>query len=300
MGSEEWLRMAQAEDQGRPSVPSTKYDEDYFLTACEGYQEFLGSEGADLSRRLSQAFRAADVRPEMHILDIGCGRGEILLHCTEFGAHAYGIDYAWTAVLLSHQMAGRARSLAQVGYTENRSRAHRATAELHAAQNPIGVYQADAKCLPFPSGRFDRVLMFDVVEHLFPWELQWALSEVHRVLAPDGRLIIHTAPNRWYDQFAYPVVRFVRRLMGQGAHYPQDPRALNVAVNTDVHVNEQDILRLRRTLKKAGFQGRIWLDTPPQDRDEGPILAVARHIAFNWPPFRWFFEREVFAVASKT
>jgi hypothetical protein len=87
--------------------------------------------------------------------------------------------------------------------------------------------------------------------------------------------------------------------MGQGAHYPHDPRALNVAVNTDVHVNEQDILRLRRYLKNAGFRGRIWLDTPPQNRNEGLILATARCIAFNWPPFRWFFEREVFAVASK-
>jgi hypothetical protein len=87
--------------------------------------------------------------------------------------------------------------------------------------------------------------------------------------------------------------------MGQGARYPRNARALNVPVNIDVHVNEQDIMSLRRTLKKAGFRGRIWLDTPPQQRDEGPLLALARHIAFNWPPFRWFFEREVFAVASK-
>jgi len=24
-----------------------------------------------------------------------------------------------------------------------------------------------------------------------------------------------------------------------------------------------------------------------------------RHMSFRWPPFRWFFEREVFAVAWK-
>jgi hypothetical protein len=141
--------------------------------------------------------------------------------------------------------------------------------------------------------------MFDIVEHLYPWELDQALNETHRLLTPTGRLIIHTAPNRWYDQFAYPIVRTIRRLMGQGVHYPRDPRALNVAINTDVHVNEQDVWRLRRTLKKAGFGAHIWLDTPPQSRDEGPPLAVARQIAFNLPPFRWFFEREVFAVASK-
>jgi cyclopropane fatty-acyl-phospholipid synthase-like methyltransferase len=257
-------------------VPSTKYNKEYFLTACEGYEEFLSSEGAYLSRRLSQAFVLAEVRAGMRILDVGCGRGEILLHCARLGAAAYGIDYARMAVQLSRNLTDK-----------------------HGAEGGISVYQSDAKHLPFPSGYFDRVLMLDIVEHLYPWELHQALLQAHRVLTPDGRLIIHTAPNRWYDQFAYPVVRFVRRLMGQGERYPRNPRALNVAVNTEVHVNEQDIVSLRRTLKKAGFQGKVWLDTPPQNRDEGPLLAAARYVAFNWPPWRWFFEREVFAVASK-
>jgi hypothetical protein len=100
----------------------------------------------------------------------------------------------------------------------------------------------------------------------------------------------------WYDRYAYPVVRLVRTLMGQGARYPEDPRAL-VPANLDVHVNEQSVLSLRRTLRRAGFRSRVWLDTPPQHRDEGFFLRSARTILFNWPPFRWFFEREVFAVA---
>ena len=77
---------------------------------------------------------------------------------------------------------------------------------------------------------FDRVLMFDIVEHLHPWELHQALLQAHRVLSPQGRLIVHTAPNRWYDQFAYPVVRLARRLMGQGERYSRNPRLLHVAV----------------------------------------------------------------------
>ena len=279
-----------AERQGRSPVPSTKYDEAYFLTACEGYQEFLEGKGAHLSRRLHQAFKVADVRAGMRILDVGCGRGEILLHCAQLGANAYGVDYAQTAVVLSRQLAERRWFAAD---------ADKHPASNNGSANGISVYQADAKHLPFLSGKFDRVLMFDLVEHLYAWELHEALLEVYRVLSPAGRLIIHTAPNRWYDHYAYPIVRFARRLIGQGAHYPRDPRALNVPVNTDVHVNEQDVIRLRRTLKKAGFRGRIWLDTPPQNREEGRLLALARYVAFNWLPFRWFFEREVFAVASK-
>jgi SAM-dependent methyltransferase len=168
---------------------------------------------------------------------------------------------------------------------------------LHMAQDAGSVYQADAKSLPFRDAFFDRVLMFDLVEHLHPWELDLALAEARRVLRPDGRLVIHTAPNIWYDRYAYPLVRLVRTLMGEGSRYPGDPRAI-IPDNLDVHVNEQSVASLRRVLLRAGFQARVWLDTPPQNRQEGWVFRVVRRILFGWPPFRWFFEREVFAVAT--
>jgi len=258
-------------------VPSERYTQEYFLTACEGYDEFVRSEGEHLSRRLSAAFALAAVEPGMTVLDVGCGRGEILRHCARLGANAYGIDYAAAAVQLSREI---------VQHTND-------------ARGKIGVAQADAKRLPFPSGYFDRVLLFDVVEHLHPWELHEALREIHRVLKPDGRLIVHTAPNAWYDRYAYPLVRAFRRLLGQGALYPANPRAFLVDVNQEVHVNEQSMLSLRRALTKAGFRSRVWLDSPPQRRQNPLWIDALRSVAFHVPPFRWFFEREVFAVAAK-
>ena len=260
-------------EQAQPVCPE-RYDEAYFLGSCEGYAEFISSEGAHLSRRLSQAFETAEVTPGMRVLDIGCGRGEILRHCAKLGARAYGVDYAPVALHMAWELA-------------------MADEETRGA---VGVYQANAKQLPFPAACFDRVLMFDLVEHLHPWELDQALVEARRVLRTDGRLIIHTAPNVWYDRYAYPLVRLVRTLMGQGANYPKDPRAIILA-NLDVHVNEQSATSLRRVLQRAGFRARVWLDTPPQNRQEGLVFRVARYILFNWPPFCWFFEREVFAVA---
>src|SRR5262249_28482924 len=114
---------------------------------------------------------------------------------------------------------------------------------------------------------------------------------------PGGAFIVHTAPNMWYDRYAYPLVRAVRVLLGQGARYPKNPRALNVSANVDVHVNEQSQLSLHRTLRRAGFQRvRVWLESPPQNRQEGPLFAATRLVLFRLPPFRYFFEREVFAV----
>jgi cyclopropane fatty-acyl-phospholipid synthase-like methyltransferase len=262
----------------RPSLPPDLYTEEYFLHACEGYEEFSETHGARLSRRLDAAFAVAGVQPGMAVLDVGCGRGEILRHCARLGADAYGIDYAPVAVEMATQaVAGEAE-----------------------APGKIGVARADAKRLPFPSERFDRVLLFDVVEHLYPWELELCLADIRRVLKPGGALVVHTAPNVWYDRYAYPVVRWVRTALGQGARYPRDPRALNVSANVDVHVNEQSQWSLRRALRRAGFgRVRAWLASPPQSRRENPAFALARVVLFRWPPFRYFFEREVFAVGHK-
>ena len=162
-----------------------------------------------------------------------------------------------------------------------------------------GVYQASALYLPFAAGSFDRVLMLDIVEHLYPDELRIALQEVFRVLRPGGRVVVHTAPNVWYDRYAYPVVRWVRTAMGQGSRYPRDPREI-IPENVHVHVNEQSALSLWRQLRRHGFHDvRTWLSTPPQHRRENLAFRLARRLLFTIPPFHWFFEREVFAVGQR-
>ena len=260
------------------SLPPELYTEEYFLNACEGYEEFTESQGERLSRRLSAAFAVASVQPGMKVLDVGCGRGEILRHCARLGADAYGVDYAPVAVELASKVVADQRG---------------APGKMGAAH----VAQSDAKRLPFARRYFDRALMFDVVEHLYPWELEQSLAEIRRVLRPGGALIVHTAPNVWYDRYAYPLVRFTRRLMGQGTRYPKNPRALNVSANVEVHVNEQSQWSLRRRLRRAGFRHvTAWLESPPQNRQEHRLLAATRFLLFKLPPFRYFFEREVFAV----
>lgn len=259
-------------------VSASLYTEAYFRTACEGYDEFNATEGEHLSRRLKAAFEVADIVSGMDVLDVGCGRGEILRHCAHLGANAYGVDYAPVAVQMSKQVVDNLDA---------------------EVPGQLGVYLSDAKKLPFPTAYFDRVLLFDVVEHLHPWELHLCLMEVHRVLKPNGKLIVHTAPNVWYDRYAYPIVRGFRTLLGEGANYPANPRQFLVDVNEHVHVNEQSILSMHQTLKRAGFVPKVWLDSPPQNRQENVVLANLRRLAFETAPLRWFFEREVFAVATK-
>jgi hypothetical protein len=95
---------------------------------------------------------------------------------------------------------------------------------------------------------------------------------------------------------AYP---FVRGAPSAGQEISANPRALNVEANVEVHVNEQSIVSLGQYLKRAGFtQVKVWLNSPPQHRIENIFFRGARHVFFKWVPFRWFFEREVFAVGT--
>jgi ubiquinone/menaquinone biosynthesis C-methylase UbiE len=279
-------------EQSSGSIPSIYYDEQYFRHVCEGYDEFNASEGAYLSQRLAEALAVAGIAPGMAVLDVGCGRGEILRNTSKMGARAFGIDYALAAVQLSRQV------ILQQDECEAGSAGASGEADSGPEGAPVGVYQASALYLPFERATFDRVLMLDIVEHLYPDELDLALQEAHRVLKPGGRVIIHTAPNVWYDRYAYPIVRLVRMMMGQGDRYPRNPRAV-IPQNVHVHVNEQSALSLWRSLRRHKFQNvRAWLSTPPQHRQENPFFRLARWILFNVPPFRWFFEREVFAVGD--
>ena len=264
-------------DRSSGSVPSVLYDEQYFLHVCEGHQEFTSSEGSYLSHRLAEALAVAGIAPGMRVLDVGCGRGEILRSTAALGARAFGVDYARVAVQLSRQV----------------------TRSDGGSDVPVGVYQASALFLPFESGSFDRVLMLDIVEHLYPAELRVALAEARRVLKPGGRIVIHTAPNVWYDRYAYPLVRLVRVMMGHGDAYPRDPRAI-IPENVHVHVNEQSALSLWRNLRSSGFRDvYAWLSTPAQHRRENVVFRMARWLLFSLAPFRWFFEREVFAVGQR-
>jgi ubiquinone/menaquinone biosynthesis C-methylase UbiE len=159
----------------QPGVPPDIYDDDYFLTNCNGFQQYVDSHGRDPAPRLKRAMELSAVQAGESVLDVGCGRGELLVQCALRGADATGIDYAEAAVRLARE----------------------AVDALDAAlSGSVTVRQMDARRLGFPDGTFDAVFMTDVIEHLYPAELDQVMAEVRRVLKPSGRVLIHTAPNR--------------------------------------------------------------------------------------------------------
>lgn len=257
------------------TVPSEAYTREYYQSHCQGYDLFKSTRGTVLPPRLSIPLTLSKLAPGMRVLDVGCGRGELLLHTREHRAVSYGLDYAKEAVLLARDTVKNATPV------------------------PSGVLwlqQANARRLPYASESFERVFLLDIVEHLYPEELDQMLAEVYRVLKHGGRAIIHTMPNLWYYRFGYPLYRVVQRLRGK--KLPADPKKR--WPYREVHVNEQTPLALGKSLQDAGFSARVRL-IPAQDygQESSKVMRTSMMLLSHLYPFRWVFCNDIFAVAIR-
>jgi SAM-dependent methyltransferase len=131
----------------------------------EYYEELwqrLPAELAPPERDRRRAFLAAEVRAGDRLLDVGCGTGEFTAFAAELGASAFGIDVARAAL--------------------ERARASHPGLDFRLV--PFG------GPLPLEDNSFDLVWASEVIEHVAD-TARW-LSEVRRVLAPAGRLLVTT------------------------------------------------------------------------------------------------------------
>lgn len=103
---------------------------------------------------------------ERRVLDLGCGTGYGTADLARVASTAVGVDLAPEAIAYADRHFPSARFL-----------------------------QCSANAVPFPPASFDLVTAFEVIEHLRDW--QALLTEAHRVLEPDGMLLVST-PNKCY------------------------------------------------------------------------------------------------------
>lgn len=265
--------------ESRPAaIPSSRYSEEIVVRfAGPDYRDFVDSGGARLRPRLARSLDLAKITPGVRLLDLGCGRGEVTAHAALRGAHVVAVDYSADCVRLTRE-AVRLLNEAQ---------------QADQVQALPWVVQADATALPFPNRSFDRVTMLDVVEHLHPWQLDATLREVRRILQPEGYAVIHTVPNRWALTIGYPLLRLVRPSL------PADPRT---DYEHDVHVNEQDVLGLARTLRRAGLRSRVWLENLTLDQarwqERSEAFADVRGASYGF--FRRPLVRRLARLALRT
>jgi cyclopropane fatty-acyl-phospholipid synthase-like methyltransferase len=220
-----------ADELPAPEVAPDVYDEEYYRTACGGYESWAPSEGREVAAMYVYVFGRLGLEPGQRLVDVGTGRGELLAVAAEAGVEAIGIEYSEAALKLARQ-----------------------TIEVHGAGQHASALLADARALPIEDAGADAATLLDVVEHLSPQELDNALREVRRILKPGGVLLIHTLPNRTIYEVTYRLQRLLApwRLRS----WPADPRK---ELERLMHVNEQTVTTLRRALRKHFDDVNVWL-----------------------------------------
>ncbi|MGA2926686.1 MAG: class I SAM-dependent methyltransferase [Solirubrobacteraceae bacterium] len=132
--------------------------EDYYEELWERLPDELTPPDVELRMK----FLNSEVRPGDRALDLGCGSGEFTAALAQAGADAIGAEVARAAI-------ARARS-----------RHPELDFQLVTIAGP----------LPFADASFELVWSSEVIEHVAD-TAGW-LSEVRRVLAPGGRLLVTT------------------------------------------------------------------------------------------------------------
>ena len=262
----------------RLPLPSEIYDRDYYLSdRVEGWEQFR--EGG-LSAIKRQELDLLGVGPGIRLLDAGCGRGEVLRAAAAAGAEVAGADYSRDAVDVAR--------------------------ETLSGVSGADIRRADVAELPWPDASFDRILFGDVIEHLDPEHGRRALRELHRVLRPGGRLLVHTAPNRLFTTGVWPLARAALRALGHGSSaasldfWIEDTRRY--------HVHEMTLHGLRRGMRAAGFdRPRVWIDPNvirvgqghhlTRELEGSPLMRLAGRVA-GLRPLRLFLGNDIYALGE--
>jgi len=215
-------------DQRR--IPAEEYGRDFFLNPLlEGYEDYCRG---TLSTVKSRQLDMLELRPRIRVLEVGFGRGELLLHCAKQGARVAGVDYAEAALAIARETL---REFPQ--------------ADLRLA---------DCTVLPFADQSFDRVVSGDVIEHLSFDDGVKALREMHRVTAPGGKILVHTTPNTFFTRLVYPCAKHVLRRINAEAVKAIER---HLQVMHRYHVFEYNVFTLGRAASAAGLDDcHVWID----------------------------------------
>ncbi len=201
-------------------VPESEYTKEYFLNACAGYDRFT-EDGFKLGGALKRCYDRAAITKTDRVLDIGCGRGELLFSAKKEGAEVYGTDYATAAIEIIQS------TIAKIGATD------------------IHVAQAGLPDLHFNSQSFTKIFFLDVVEHIPESVVLETLDQIAKQTAKNGTLIVHT-DNYFFQKITMPCFRFFRK------HLLRQP--IIISDHEKLHINFQSLPGLAKKIRNRGFR----------------------------------------------
>ena len=275
-------------------VDPKAYTKKYYLSDCSGYKEYKKTWGKKLEPRLQRIVNEIPLKKGMRVLDIGCGRGELVFWSAIKGADVViGIDYSKNAIILANEA---------IKYYPKKIR------------SKVKFKIRDAKKLKFHDKSFDAILMVEVLEHLYKEEQMEIFKQLLRILKDDGFIFIHTSPNKWFNNFTYkywcyPISTilvnknnfFTFSDYGNLVH----PSKVRTDSHKIMHVNEPDYFSLKKLFNKFKFNGMIKSTnvTVAKPHLSWKDILFNTIVYFNplsfFPPFNIFWGNDFYAVLTK-
>jgi 2-polyprenyl-3-methyl-5-hydroxy-6-metoxy-1,4-benzoquinol methylase len=250
------------------------YTAEYFLNQVDGAAAFADYQGefSQLFRRFQRNVRLLNLRPEDAFLDIGCGRGEIVIyHHKRGGRMSVGVDFSPDAIRIAQEKSR------QLGLD-------------------CRFICASFQDIP-EDVTYDKILASEFIEHISNDEAILFFRKAFRLLSPEGRLLVFSHPNRYQRRFGYPFLRFVSSVL-LGTTLPRKPRDAQDDHFQSYHLHEQDYFTLSSLVKKAGFtKSRIFYDPHIWDRDS-PLPSILRS-AIHGSPLKHLFLTDLTVLAGK-
>lgn len=258
--------------------PSCLYNKKY-------YADELVKRGGEKLINFKKAIKYSGIKSGMRILDNGCGYGELLFLCARMNIMSYGVDFSQDAIKIAK------KNMKKEFFNKS-----------------IKLKKINSLKLTFPSNYFDAVFFLDVIEHIPKYESKKALQEIFRVLKPNGKLILRTAPNKLYCNLTFPYfVRWVHFLLypaifvifGRKITISRNPRT---SIDLKMHINEQTEGTLKELFSSVQFRKiRIWHDMEVYPK---PEIIVYKIIANLWPiseinPIKKYFSNALWCAAEK-
>ncbi len=268
-------------------VDSKLYDKKYFLNAVEGFKNFDNFLN-DINPKFKRGLKIAKLKKGERILDVGCGRGEMVFFANLlYGCEGVGIDYAKDAIDICNEIKGKFK-------LQNDSL--------------VDFLHVDSDRLPFEDESFDVIFFMDVWEHIYPEQMNKFLEEFYRILKKNGRIIIHTSPNKkffneGFPKYTYYFNYFINKIVFRTL-FKRDMARCHIDPRSDyekvMHINEQTVESVKMSLNKNGFESNV-LVNDYFSMFSSPFLFLYYLIAqpFYIPFLKELFSEHIWATAIK-
>jgi len=204
------------------------YTESYFLNDATGHDEFRTFRGRfeDLIDKFQMVINRLDLHQSDSLLDIGCGRGEIVIYHTLSGGKATGADFSDEAISLASSKAEELK--ASCSFIES------------------SFENIDETC------KYDRIIALDFIEHISSDESETFFTKCYNLLNPEGKLLIFTYPNTIRRKYGYKLIRLLS-IFKMKPLPVKEPDTVSDHYR-QYHLNEQNYFTLRNMAVNNGFR----------------------------------------------